>query len=70
MCIGKVSDRFNRRRAVLVDSQLYPLLRLLPTRTVLIEFDIAAMLPCFLHIIKLPVRNNALMVNGKHIAMT
>ena len=44
MCIGKVSDRFNRRRAVLVDSQLYPLLRLLPTRAVFIEFDIAALL--------------------------
>ena len=47
MCIGKVSGRFNRHRAALADPQLCPVLRLLPVRAVLIEFDIAAKLPFF-----------------------
>ena len=58
MCIGKVSSRFNRRRAALADPRFCPVLRFLPTRTVLIEFDIAVMLPCFLHIIKLFARKD------------
>ena len=53
MCIGKVSSRFNRRRAALADPRLCSVLRFLPTRAVLIEFDIAAKIPLFLHIIKL-----------------
>ena len=53
MCIGKVSSRFNRCRAILADFQLCTVLRLLLTRTVLIEFDIATKISLFLHIIKL-----------------
>ena len=49
MCIGKVSSRFNRCRAILADFQLCTVLRLLLTRTVLIEFDIAAKIPLSSH---------------------
>ena len=48
-----MSNLFNRHRVALADPQLCPILRLLPTRAVLIEFDIAAKIPLFLHIIKL-----------------
>ena len=39
-------------RTILADLQFCPVLRFLPMRTILIEFDIAASLPFFLYIIK------------------
>ena len=61
---------FNRYRTILADLQFRPVLRLFPMYAALIEFDIAATLSFFLHIIKLFVWDNALVVHGQHVAAT